>query len=45
MFDELHGFRLGHSFAAILAMRARQRRRQFEPNDLSFHYGCRIHLR
>ena len=42
-FDELDGPLLGHRFPTILAMRAGQRRREFEPDDIPVHYGGRIH--
>ena len=42
-FDELNRFLCSHRFVAVLPMHTRQRRREFEANYFSFHYGCRIH--
>jgi hypothetical protein len=42
-FDEPHRFTFGHRLATVLAVRARQRRGELEPDDLPVDYGGRIH--
>ena len=41
--DERHRLGLRHGFAAVLAMRSRQCRRQLEPDNLAANDGRRIH--
>jgi hypothetical protein len=42
-FDERNRLGFGHGFAAVLAGRSRQRRRELEPDNLAANDGCRIH--
>lgn len=42
-FDEGVRFGFGHCLAAVLAMSTRQRRREFEANNFSFHDGGGVH--
>src|ERR1700674_2997156 len=42
-FDEPHRFTFGHRLATVLAVRARQRRGELEPDDFPVDDGSRIH--
>src|SRR5712691_2627347 len=42
-FYERDRFLFGHRFAAVFAVRASERRREPESDDLPIHYSCRMH--